>query len=64
MPNIIGGIILGGYLAKAYDDCNISNAMIVSVPYNTFVSCEELEKSHNMFFNKILTKNLVNYVDR
>lgn len=40
----LGGIKLGGYLAKQYDDCLISNAMIVSAPFNVFFSCEELEK--------------------
>lgn len=38
----LGGIKLGGYLAKQYDDCLVSNALIVSAPMNVFYSCEEV----------------------
>jgi len=60
----LGGIKLGSYLAKQYDDCFIKNAMIVSVPYNVFASAEELEKSQNLFFNKFMTKNISRYFAR
>lgn len=58
----LGGIKLGGYLAKQYDDCLISNSMIVSAPMNIFYSCEELEKTHHFFtFNRHLSRSLGRY---
>lgn len=60
----LGGIKLGGYLAKHYDDCLISNAMILSAPFNIFQSAQELEKSENLFFNKVLTNTLSKYIQR
>lgn len=58
----LGGIKLGGYLAKHYDDCPISYSMIVSAPMNVFYSCKELERTHNFFvFNRVLTRNLSRY---
>lgn len=58
----LGGIKLGGYLAKQYNDCEISNAMIVSAPMNVFYSAAELEKTHNLFtFNRFLTKQIGKY---
>ncbi len=61
----LGGIKLGQYLAKCYDDCLISNAMIVSAPMNVFYSCEELEKTQYFFtFNRHLTRSLSRYFSR
>ena len=40
----LGGIKLGGYIAKQFDDCLISNAMIVSAPMNGMLTINELEK--------------------
>jgi abhydrolase domain-containing protein 1/3 len=61
----LGGIKLGGYLSKQYDDCLISNAMIVSAPFNVFYSTEELEKTHHFFmFNRHLTRNLSKYFSK
>lgn len=61
----LGGIKLGGYLAKHYDDCLISNAMIVSAPMNVFYSCEELERTHHFFtFNRFLARNLSRYFSK
>lgn len=61
----LGGIKLGGYLSKAYDECLISNAMIVSAPFNVFYSSQELEKTHNFFmFNRHLTRNLSRYFSK
>lgn len=61
----LGGLKLGGYLAKCYDDCPISNAMIVSAPMNIFYSCEELEKTQYFFtFNRHLTRNCSRYFNR
>ncbi len=58
----LGGLKLGGYLSKHYDDCSISNAMIVSAPMNVFYTCEELEKTQNFFlFNRFLARNLSRY---
>lgn len=58
----LGGIKLGGYLAKHYDDCLVGNAMIVSAPMNVFKSCMELEKTQwIMTFNKFLARNLTRY---
>jgi abhydrolase domain-containing protein 1/3 len=58
----LGGIKLGGYIAKQYDDCLIKHALIVSAPLNVFYSCKELEKTHYMLtFNKLLTRNLGKY---
>ena len=49
----LGGIKLGGYLAKQYDDCLISHAMIISSPFNIAVSCANMEKPHYMYtFNR------------
>jgi abhydrolase domain-containing protein 1/3 len=61
----LGGIKLGQYLAKTYDDCLISHAMIVSAPMNVFYSCEELEKTQYFFtFNRHLTRGLNRYFSR
>jgi len=61
----LGGIKLGGYLAKYYDDCEISNSMIVSAPMNVFYSCQELEKTQYFFtFNRHLSRNLSRYFSR
>jgi abhydrolase domain-containing protein 1/3 len=61
----LGGIKLGGYLAKYYDDSLINNAMIVSAPFNVFYSAQELEKTYNFFmFNRHLTKNLSRYFSK
>ena len=61
----LGGIMLGGYMAKQYDDCLISNAMIVSSPMNIIESCQELEKTHYLFtFNRFLTRQLRKYLTR
>ena len=61
----LGGIKSGGYLAKHYDDCLVSYAMIVSAPMNTFTSCAELEKTHNLFtFNRYLTSALTKYLSK
>ncbi len=58
----LGGIKLGGYMAKQFDDCLISNAMIISAAMNIFVSCAELERTHQFFtFNKILTRKVAKY---
>lgn len=58
----LGGIKLGGYLAKQYDDCIISNALIVSAPMNVFYSCEELESTQHFYtFNRHLTRALGRY---
>ena len=57
----LGGIKLGGYLAKHYDSCLISYAMIISAPFNVFHSAKELERSTNVFFNKFLAKNISKY---
>lgn len=59
----LGGIKLGGYLAKQYDDCIISNAMIVSAPLNINVSCRNMEKPWYMYtFNRFLTMRLRRYI--
>ena len=61
----LGGLKLGGYLAKQYDDCLISNALIVSSPMNLFSCSRELEKRHNYFiFNRFITKQLGNYFEK
>ena len=61
----LGGIKSGGYLAKHYDDCLVSYAMIVSAPMNTFYSCEELEKTHNFFtFNRYITISIGHYFSK
>lgn len=61
----LGGIKLGGYLSKHYDDCLISNAMIVSAPMNVFYSYEELERTHHFFtFNRFLARNLSRYFSK
>lgn len=61
----LGGIKLGGYLAKQYEDSLISFAMIVSAPMNTIYSCEELEKTHNFFmFNRHLSRSLSRYFSK
>jgi len=61
----LGGIKLGGYLAKQFDDCVISNAMIISAPMNVFYSCRELEKAHNFFtFNKFLARQIGKYFSK
>jgi abhydrolase domain-containing protein 1/3 len=57
----LGGIKLGCYLAKQYDNCSISYAMVVSAPFNLLTSANELEKSTNLFFNKILANNISKY---
>ena len=55
----LGGIKLGGYLAKQYDDCLISNAMIISAPMNIFHSCDELEKTpYFLIFNRFLVRQI------
>jgi predicted alpha/beta-fold hydrolase len=59
----LGGIMLGGYLSKQYDDCLISNAMIVSAPMNIIESCQEMEKKHYLYtFNRFLTCQLRKYL--
>lgn len=61
----LGGIKLGGYLAKQYDDSLISYALIVSAPMNTIYSCEELEKTHHFFtFNRHLSRSLGRYFSK
>lgn len=61
----LGGIKLGGYLAKQYDDCIISNAMIVSAPLNINVSCHNMEKPHYMYtFNRFLARQLKKYITK
>ena len=61
----LGGIKLGGYLAKQYEDCLISYSMIVSAPMNVIYSCEELEKTHNFFmFNRHLSRSLSRYFSK
>jgi abhydrolase domain-containing protein 1/3 len=61
----LGGIKLGGYIAKMYDDCLISNALIISAPMNVFYSCEELEKTHHFFtFNRHLARSLGRYFSK
>lgn len=59
----LGGVKLGGYLAKQYDDCIISNAMIVSAPLNIHVSCSNMEKPHYLYtFNRFLARQLKKYI--
>ena len=59
-----GGIQLGQFLSKYYENCSISYAMIISVPFNVIQSADELEKItfslniFNVFFNKFLAKNI------
>jgi abhydrolase domain-containing protein 1/3 len=61
----MGGIKLGGYLAKQFDDCLISNAMIVSAPMNGMLTINELEKLHNFFtLNILLARCLKEYFSR
>ena len=59
----LGGIKLGGYLAKNYDDCLISNAFIISAPLNINISCKNMEKPHYMYtFNRFLASRLKKYI--
>lgn len=58
----LGGIKLGGYLAKQYDDCLISNAFIVSAPLNINISCSNMERPHYLLFNRFLTNRLKKYI--
>ena len=58
----LGGLKLGQYLAKQYDNSTISYAMIISSAFNTFMSANELEKSTNRFFNKFLAKNISRFL--
>ena len=61
----LGGIKLGGYLAKHCDDCLISYAMIISAPFNIFHSAEEMELSRNFYtFNKHCTRRLGAYFNK
>lgn len=61
----LGGIKLGGYMAKQYDDCLISNAMIISSPFNILVSCDNMEKPQYMYtFNRFLAHQLRKYITR
>ena len=61
----LGGIKLGGYLAKHYDDCLISHAMIVSAPFNIFYSAEELESTRHFYtFNRHKTRSMGRYFNR
>lgn len=60
----LGGIKLGGYLAKQFDDCKITNAMIVSAPLNISISCENMEKLPYLYtFNRFLTHQLRKYIN-
>ncbi len=57
--------MLGGYLSKQYDDCLISNAMIVSAPMNIHESCHEMEKTQYLFtFNRFLTHQIRKYLNK
>lgn len=58
----LGGLKLGQYLAKQYDNCSISYAMIISAPFNVTHSAKELEKSTNLFFNKFLAMNISRFL--
>lgn len=59
----LGGIKLGGYLAKQFDDCLISNAMVVSAPLNVHKSCENMEKTPYLYtFNRFLALQLRKYI--
>lgn len=61
----LGGIKLGGYLAKHSNDVHISYAMIVSAPFNIFYSAEEMELSRNFYtFNKHCARRLGAYFNR
>ncbi len=61
----LGGIKLCGYMAKQYDDCLISNAMIISSPFNIPVSCDNMEKPHYMYtFNRFLAHQLRKYINK
>lgn len=61
----LGGIKLGGYLAKQYDDCLISNAMIISAPLNIQASCNNMEKLHYKYtLNRFLAHKLRKYINR
>lgn len=60
----LGGIKLGGYLAKQFDDCKISNAMVVSAPLNITISCENMEKTPYLYtFNRFLALQLRKYIN-
>ena len=60
----LGGIMLGGYLAK-HQDCLVSNAMIVSAPFNVNVYADEMERFHNFYiFNRFFTKDVGKYFER
>lgn len=52
----LGGIKLGGYMAKHYDDCRISNALIVSAPLNYKETVNNLTEKpyYKNTFNKFL----------
>ena len=58
----LGGIKLGGYMAKQYDDCLISNAFIVSAPLNINISCSNMERPHYLLFNRFLENRLKKYI--
>jgi predicted alpha/beta-fold hydrolase len=58
----LGGLKLGQYLAKQYDNSTISYAMIISAAFNTHKSANELEKSTNRFFNKFLAHNISRFL--
>ena len=61
----LGGIILGGYLAKEKDNCMISNAMIVSSPMNLTNTSKILEKGINLLiFNPYFTNRYINYIKK
>ena len=61
----LGGILLGGFLAKHFENCLISNAMIVSAPFNVFCYANEMERLHNFYiFNSFLLKDMTKYFER
>jgi abhydrolase domain-containing protein 1/3 len=61
----LGGIILGGYLAKNFNECLVSNALIVSAPFNVNVYADEMERFHNFYiFNRFFTKDVGKYFER
>jgi predicted alpha/beta-fold hydrolase len=59
-----GGLKLAGYLSKNSENPHVSNAMIVSVPFNTSVTIEEIQKPHNLLINKAITRKLIQIAER
>lgn len=60
----LGGIQLGRFISKANSEAYISNAMIVSVPFNMFSTIKELNKPIHFFITKNVVQEFMEYGKR